>query len=116
MKLLIPALGLIFSGTLLVAQSDKPTPAKQASGKAVSVTGCLQKGDEAGEFSITGADAKLYALSSTTVALADHVNHKVTVKGKTTAADSDKQETDTHKSDVARLNVTNLKMVSTSCQ
>ena len=116
MKLLVPAFGLILSGAMLMAQSDKPASTKETTGKAISVTGCLQKGDEAGEFSITGSDAKTYALTSTSVTLADHVNHKVTLKGKTTAGDSGKQETDTHKSDVARLNVTNLKMVSTSCQ
>src|SRR5215831_16404865 len=48
----------------------------------VTVTGCLQKGDEADEFSLTGADGKLYDLKSSSVKLADHVGHKVTVSGK----------------------------------
>src|SRR5438270_1993346 len=48
---------------------------------SVTVTGCLQKGDEAGEFSITGENGKTYGLRSTAVKLADHVGHKVTVTG-----------------------------------
>ena len=31
------------------------------------MTGCLQKGDEAGEFSIEGEDGKLWGLRSSTV-------------------------------------------------
>jgi len=36
--------------------------AKSASGKT-TVTGCLQKGDEPDEFSLTGEDGKTYGLS-----------------------------------------------------
>jgi hypothetical protein len=38
-----------------------------------TVTGCLQKGDETGEFSITGEDGKTWELSSESVKLDDHV-------------------------------------------
>ena len=41
---------------------------KAATSKA-TVTGCLQKGDEPGEYSITGTDGKTYGLRSKTVSL-----------------------------------------------
>lgn len=68
-----------------LAQAQRPTSDrdKAAPGKTVTVTGCLQKGDEPGEYSIRGADGKSYGLRSTTVKLADHLNSKVTVDGKT---------------------------------
>src|SRR5438874_9308152 len=54
--------------------------AKSAGGKT-KVTGCLQKGDEADEFAITGEDGKTWELRSHTVKLADHVGHTVTITG-----------------------------------
>jgi len=37
------------------------------------VTGCLQKGDEPGEFSITGQDGRTWGLRSSSVKLEQHV-------------------------------------------
>src|SRR5258705_12744176 len=49
-----------------------------------SVTGCLQKGDEAGGFLLDSDDGKTWGLKSHNVKLADHVGHKVTVTGSQT--------------------------------
>lgn len=38
---------------------------KTKGGKSVTATGCLQKGDEAGEYSVTGEDGKRYGLHET---------------------------------------------------
>src|SRR5438105_14789410 len=46
-----------------------------------TVTGCLQKGHEAGEFSLTGEDGKTWEVSSKSVKLDEHVGHQVTVTG-----------------------------------
>ena len=94
------------------AQRQKPSE-RDTTGKPVTVSGCLQKGDEPGEYSIKGADGKAYGLRSTTVKLAGHLNHKVTVTGKTVKEnekEKNKNEEDQH------LNVTSLKMVSNSCK
>ena len=64
---------------------------KSNSGKT-TVTGCLQKGDEAGEYSITGEDGKMYGLRSKTVKLSEHVGHKVTVTGTLRAESAEKGE------------------------
>ena len=112
----ILSLGLCGSGWAQ-AQRQKPKDRDKApAGKTVTVTGCLQKGDEPGEYSIKGADGKEYGLRSTTAKLADHLNHKVTVAGKTVnerekREGNKKEEKEEHE----HLNVTSLKMISNSC-
>jgi hypothetical protein len=119
-------LRLIWAGILTLAlcsigaaqaQRQKPSDTDKLSpGKTVTVTGCLQKGDETGEYTIKGMDGKTYGLRSTTAKLSDHVNQKVTVTGKT---ETEKQTSTSKKGGIeeyAHLNVTNLKMVSTTCQ
>ena len=63
---------------------------------------------EKNEYLITGEDGKTWGLKSTSVKLADHLNHKVTVTGKVTK--------EGHESEAGDLNVSELKMVSTTCQ
>lgn len=76
----------------------------------MSVTGCLQKGDEAGEFSIS-ENGKTYGLRSKAVKLGDHLGHKVTVTGR---FKPEKHEAEKGK-EAGDITVTSLKMVSTSC-
>jgi hypothetical protein len=99
-------------------QAEKP--AKETK----TVTGCLQKGDEAGEFSIAGEDGKLWGLRSSTVKLEDHVGHKVTVAGtangesKAEAKKAKKEgevENAAQKEEYRDLRVTSLKMISDTC-
>ena len=88
-----------------------------------NVTGCLQKGDEAGGFALTGDDGKMWELRSKSVKLADHVGHKVTVTGSPahhSKTHEEKMEKDEKKESAGKeygdLRVTSLKMVSESCQ
>lgn len=111
---------------LAVGMYMVPTSGAQetaASGK-MSVTGCLQKGDEAGEFSITGQDGKTYGLRSKTVNLSKHLGHKVTVTGTLRPESEEKEKGEakenrsSEKSEAAEagdIRVTNLKMVSEKC-
>ena len=89
-----------------------------------SVTGCLQKGDEAGEFSITGADGKTWGLHSKTVKLEKHVGHQVTVTGtphreskaeEKSEENKGQMEKASEKAEYGDLTVTGLKMVSDTC-
>ena len=96
-------------------QTEKP--AKETK----TVTGCLQKGDEAGEFSIAGDDGKVWGLRSSTVKLEDHVGHKVTLVG-TAGGESKAEEKKegavvqaAQKKEYGDIRVTSLKMVSDSC-
>ena len=103
-----------------VAKSEARAEIKQN----VTVTGCLQKGDEAGEFSILGENGKGWDLRSSTVKLEDHVGHKVTVAG--TARPESKAEAKeekktgevvkaSEKENYRDLRVTSLNMVSDTC-
>src|SRR5467141_4481086 len=74
---LIPIVCLSLGPITLTAQDKKAE-------KSQTVTGCLQKGDEAGEFAIKGEDGKTWGLRSTSVKLDEHIGHKVTVTGSTT--------------------------------
>jgi hypothetical protein len=93
---------------------------------SITVTGCLQKGDSADEFAITGANGKTWELRSSTVKLAEHIGHTVTITGmrhhETKAEEAKEQKTETKESKEAEakeagdLRVTSLKMVSDSCK
>jgi hypothetical protein len=130
------ALALFVSLTALAQETTKPgdDQAKQDNTKAApqedqeksasqtkTVTGCLQKGSQPDQFSIIGEDAKSWDLRSSTVKLADHVGHQVTVTGSPTreAKAEEKKEGQVEKAagkeELGELRVTNLKMVSQSC-
>jgi len=93
-------------------QREKPSTPDTDKPKTMTVTGCLQKGDEAGEYSIKDDNGKQYGLRSTTVKLGDHLDHKVTVTGKMMSRDKDKNENEEHQ----QMDVTNLKVISNTCR
>jgi hypothetical protein len=108
---------LVFILALSFGSLASATQEKTTSGKAVTVTGCLQKGDEAGEYSITSEDGKRYGLRSKTVGLAKHVGHKVTVTGTPMAEENEEKEAkESGGGEYADLRVTNLKMISEGCK
>jgi SH3 domain-containing YSC84-like protein 1 len=93
-------------------------------GHTETVTGCLQRGDEPGEFSITGEDGKSWGLRSNSVKLDQHVGHRVTVTGsvaRETKAEENKEKKEgqvekaSSKEEYGDLRVTTLKMVSDTC-
>ena len=97
-------------------------PDKAAAGSNQSVTGCLQKGDEPGGFTITGEDGKVWELHSKKVQLATHVGHTVTATG--SAGNQSKaheqkievsEKKETGEKEHGDLRVSSLKMISDSC-
>lgn len=112
-NVLVLALALSFGAVALMAQEGQ-TRTKGA--KAVTVTGCLQKGDEAGEYSITGEDGKRYGLRSKTVDLSKHVGHKVTVTGTKMREEKEEEKNEAGGGEYADLRVTSLKHISEGCQ
>ena len=115
---LIPMLCLSLYPVALIAQTAAP---EKKAEKSQTVTGCLQKADASGEFSITGEDGKTWGLRSTSVKLDQHIGHQVTITGSTThetKAEEKKEgqvENAASKAEYADLTVTSLKMVSDSC-
>jgi D-arabinose 1-dehydrogenase-like Zn-dependent alcohol dehydrogenase len=91
---------------------------QEKEGKTVTITGCIAKGEAADEFAIT-QNGKKYGLKSTKGKLADHLGHKVTVTGKFTRAPGEGEEGEKAEEgggEYADVQVTSLKMISTSCQ
>jgi hypothetical protein len=91
-------------------------------GKATTITGCLAKGDEPGEFHLTTDDGKRYELRSDQVSLAGHVGHKITVTG-TSVKESEENEREENErrgaaenKEAGNLQVTKVQMVSDSCK
>src|SRR6202158_3141381 len=120
----IPIICLSLCPAVLLAQTDAPEKQEKKAAKSAhmqTVTGCLAKGDEAGEFSITGEDGKTWGLRSTTVKLDQHLGHKVTVTGSSThesKAEEKKEgqvEKASSKEEYGDLDVSSLKMVSSTC-
>jgi hypothetical protein len=90
-------------------------------GQDVSATGCLQKGQENGGYYLTDENGKTWELMGS--GLAAHVGHKVTVSGSQMEG-SKSHETKVESAEKAEaggkqysdLKVTDVKMVSESCQ
>ncbi len=113
---------LAFALALGVYITPSASTQEKATGGKTTVTGCLQKGDEPGEFSITGENGKTYGLRSTAVKLSEHLGHKVTVTGtlRPESAEKEKGEAGEHEkkeaAEAGDIRVTSLKMVSETCQ
>ena len=116
---LIPMLCLSLGPIALMAQGAAPE--KKADKSPQTVTGCLQKGSGAGEFSIKAEDGKTWGLHSTSVKLDQHLDHQVTVTGSfrhESKAEEKKEgqvENASSKMEYADLDVTTLKLVSETC-
>jgi hypothetical protein len=98
---------------------------KKSAKEAKTVTGCLQKGDEPGEFSIKGEDGKVWGLKSSSVKLEEHLGHKVSVTGSVSAESKAEEKREKKEGEVEKaankeeygdIRVTGLKMISDSCK
>jgi len=78
----------------------------------------VSKGDEAGEYAVTGEGGKRYCLhGSNSVDLSKHFGHKVTVTGTKMREENEKKEkNEAGGGDYADLRVTNIKHISESCK
>ena len=101
------------SGGRTAPQKDHETPHEKA--KEVVATGCLMKRDKPGDFALTTRDAKLYYVESTTVDLAAHARHTVTVTG-TFVPDSETRNDPDKSGEAQTINATKVVMVSKTCR
>jgi len=118
-------LSLILSPLVLFGQqgggSMDQSGSSAMNGQTMTATGCLQKGQEHGGYYLTDENGKTWELMGS--GLAAHVGHKVTVSG-TQMEGSKSHETKVESAEKAEaggnqysdLKVTNVKMVSESCQ
>jgi len=113
---------LVFALAVGVYVSHGASAQEKSAGGKATVTGCLQKGDEPGEYSITGEDGKTYGLRSKAVNLSQHLGHKVTITGtlRAESAEKEKGEAAEHEkkeaAEAGDIRVTDLKMVSDTCK
>jgi hypothetical protein len=121
-------LGLILAslGISLGFAQDTTSQSKSKS-DIRTITGCLSKGDSADEFMLAGNDGSTWEVRSSRVSLAGHVGHTISATGvvsnaklhnlkedtKGAATDSGMKKAD---SEHGHLTITEVKMVSDSCQ
>ncbi len=114
---------LVYAGAaaLATAQATKTTHKKTR-----TLTGCLQKGDDANEYKLTTTKGGTWEIKSDTVKLGDHVSHTVTITGVVSNAtlhgakedmksEAKEHGVDTDATEHGHMTVTYLKMVSESC-
>jgi hypothetical protein len=125
-KIMMAILALfMFAGAtgLATAQDTKETTHK----KTRTLTGCLQKGDDAKEFNLTTGKGGTWEIKSDSVDLAPHVGHTVKVTGvvsnaamhgvkEDAKAEAKEHGIDKNSTEHGHLTVTDVKMVSDSCK
>ena len=115
---LITLCGLSFLPAIAAAQNE--TKDKDASLR--TLTGCLSKGDSAGEYKLVTPEGNTWEIKSKTVKLEGHVGHTVTISGRVQNADlhgakeKTKEVIDSDSKEHGHLDATDIAMVSDSCK
>jgi hypothetical protein len=108
---------------LATAQDTTKTTHK----KTRTLTGCLQKSDDANEYNLTTKKGSTWEIKSDSVKLGEHVGHTVTITGVVSNATAHGMKEDTkeemkehgmdkHATEHGHLTATDLTMVSDTCQ
>jgi hypothetical protein len=106
------------------AQTDDTTK-KETHKNVRTVTGCLQKDGD--EYQVTAKDGSTWEVKSDSVDFAKHVGHTIAVTGavqnaalhgakEDTKAEAKEHGVDKNSTEHGHMTVTNLKMVSGSCE
>jgi hypothetical protein len=114
----------MFAGTAGLATAQDTT--KTTHKKTRTLTGCLQKGDDAKEYKLTTAKGGTWEIKSDSLKLGDHVGHTVTITGvvsdatlhgakEDAKAEAKEHGVDKDSTEHGHMTVTYLKMVSDSC-
>lgn len=113
-----PAIATLAFTMIVMAIPGVVLAQDNASDSAQVVTGCLQKGPTANNFTLTDQVGNLWDIHRKTVQLGPHVGHTVTVTG--TIPQKSKGDGDDTSGDTSpqknHLRVRSLKMVSDSCE
>lgn len=112
---------LVFASSLGLRSGIAQTPSAKEPPKAVSITGCLVRGDEPKEVWLAKKDGTIYGLESSKIELNAHLGHKVLVRGyvlpegKEESGEEAHKQNKTGKPETADFRVLTLKMISTTC-
>ena len=115
----------MFAGESGLATAQDTT--KTTHKKTRTLTGCLQKGDDAGEYNLTAKSGGTWEIKSDSVKLDEHVGHTVKITGvvsnatahgmKEDAKDEMKEHgMDKQATESGHMTVTALTMVTDTCQ
>jgi hypothetical protein len=113
---------LVFASSLSLRTGLAQTQSSKGPPKAVSVMGCLVRGDEPKEVWLAQKDGRIYGLESSKIELNAHLGHKVIVRGyvlpegKEEAGEEAQKQNKTGKRETADFHVLTLKMISTTCR
>jgi hypothetical protein len=125
-KIAITFLALfMFVGTTGLATAQDTT--KTTHKKVRTLTGCLQKGEDANEYNLTTEKGGTWEIQSDSLKLGDHVGHTVKITGvvsnaamhgmKEDAKDAAKEHgINKNSTEHGHMTVTNLTMVSDTCK
>jgi len=126
LKIVTGAIALfIFAGAVGLATAQDTT--KTTHKKARTLTGCLQKGDDANEYNFTAKAGGIWEIKSDSVKLDEHVGHTVKITGVVSNAKAHAMKEDTkdemkehgmdkNATEHGHMTVTHLTMVSDTCQ
>ncbi len=115
---LVALCGLSFLPAIGASQNE--TKDKDASLR--TLTGCLSKGEKAGEYNLVTPEGNTWEIHTKTVKLSEHVGHTVTISGKVWhpdmhgAKEKTKEAVDSDAKEHGHLNATDVAMVSDSCK
>jgi hypothetical protein len=115
----------MFAGSAGLATAQDKT--KTTHKKTRTLTGCLQKGDDANEYKLTTAKGGTWEIKSDSLKLGDHVGHKVTITGvvsnatlhgakEDVMAEAKEHGVDKGSTEHGHMTVTNLTMVNDTCK
>jgi hypothetical protein len=110
------AIGAIALAAISVTATPIVTHAQDnADNSTQMVTGCLKKGS-GNSFTLTDEQGKMWVLHSKTVQLAPHVGHTVSITGTIPQKTKSENNQEGNTAPQNYLRVTNLKMVSETCE
>jgi len=115
-------LGFTALTSLCLLSAGYAQTAQDKSADARTITGCLSKGEKAGEYNLTASDGSTWEVNSKTVKLTEHVGHTVAITGKVWqpdmhgAKEKAKETVDPDAKEHGHLTATELSMVSDSCK
>src|ERR1700675_3946055 len=124
-KVAIALLALLLFAGIASRATAQDTPSATHN-KTRTLTGCLEKGDDANEYRLTTAKGSTWEIKSDIVKLGDHVAHTVTITGvvsnatlhgakEDARAEAKEHGMDKSSTEHGHMAVTHLKMVSDSC-
>jgi hypothetical protein len=112
---------LVFTSSLGLRTGLAQTQSAKEPAKAISITGCLVRGDEPKEVWLAEKDGTIYGLESSKIELIAHLGDKVIVRGyvlpegKEQPGEEAHKQNKTGKGETADFRVLTLKMISTTC-